>query len=78
MKNITVTVVDLIFVMTCDFEKALTERTKSTFNTFFFKKIDEKNIEKFFDIEKDNLFYNVITNNFVEAMFVKFVTANDK
>ena len=43
-----------------DFEKMLTERTKNVFDTFFFKKIDEENIEKLFDVEKDNLFYNVV------------------
>ena len=38
--------------MTRDFERALTERTKSAFDTFSFKKIDEKNIKEFFDIKK--------------------------
>ena len=47
--------------MTRDFERTLTERTKSVFNTLFFKKIDEKNVEEFFDVEKNNLFYNVMT-----------------
>ena len=61
MKNIIVIAVDLISVVTRDFEKALTERTKSAFDTFSFKKIDEKNIEEFFDVEKDDLFYNVMT-----------------
>ena len=27
----------------------------------FFKKIDEENIKEFFDVEKDNLFYNAVT-----------------
>ena len=61
LKNIIVIVVSLIFVMTRDFEKTLTERTKSAFNTFFFKKIDEKNVEEFFDVEKDDLPYNIVT-----------------
>ena len=56
LKNIIVTVVDLIFVMTRDFEKTLTERTKSAFDTLFFKKIDEKNVEELFDVEKNDLF----------------------
>ena len=43
-----------------DFEKALTKRTKSVFDTLSFKKIEEKNVEKLFDVEKDNLFYNII------------------
>ena len=64
LKNIIVTVVDLIFIMMRDFEKALTERTKSAFDTFLFKKIDEKNVEKFFDVEKNDLSYNAVTQQF--------------
>ena len=47
--------------MTRDFERTLTERTKNIFNTFFFKEIDEENVEKFFNVEKDDLFYNTVT-----------------
>ena len=47
--------------MTHDFKKALTERTKNASNTFSFKKIDEENIEEFFNVEKNDLFYNVVT-----------------
>ena len=47
--------------MTRDFERTLTERTKSVFDTLFFKEIDEKNVEKLFDVEKNDLFYNVVT-----------------
>ena len=61
LKNIIVIVVNLISVMTRDFEKTLTERTKSVFDTFLFRKIDEENVEEFFDVEKDDLFYNVVT-----------------
>ena len=61
LKNIVVIAVNLTSVMTHDFEKTLTERTKSVFNTFFFKKIDEENVKELFDIEKDDLFYNVVT-----------------
>ena len=61
LKNIIVTAVDLISVMTRGFERALTERTKSAFDTLLFKKIDEENVEEFFDVEKDDLFYNVVT-----------------
>ena len=50
--------------MTRDFEKALTERTKNVFDTLFFKKIDKENVEEFFDVEKNNLFYNVVTQQF--------------
>ena len=60
LKNIIVVVVNLIFVMTRDFERTLTERTKSVFDTLFFKKIDEKNVEELFDVEKNDLFYNVV------------------
>ena len=61
LKNIIVAAVNLISVMTRDFEKALTERTKNAFDTLFLKKIDEENIEKFFDVEKNDLSYNVVT-----------------
>ena len=61
LKNIIVTAVDLISVVTRDFEKTLTERTKNVFDTLLFKKIDEENIEKFFDVEKDDLLYNAVT-----------------
>ena len=61
LKNIIVVAVNLIFVMTRDFERALTERTKSAFDTLSFKEIDEKNVKELFDVEKDDLFYNVVT-----------------
>ena len=64
LKNIIVTAVNLISVMTRDFEKTLTERTKSAFDTLFYKKIDKKNVEEFFDVEKNDLFYNVVTQQF--------------
>ena len=60
LKNIIVTVVNLISVMTRDFKKTLTERTKSALDMFFFKKIDEENIKELFDIEKDDLSYNAV------------------
>ena len=47
--------------MTRDFERALTERIKNAFNTLFFKKIDEEDVEELFDVEKNDLFYNVVT-----------------
>ena len=47
-----------------DFERALTECTKNAFDMFFFKKIDQENVEKFFDIEKDDLLYNAVTQQF--------------
>ena len=61
LKNIIVTVINLISVVTRDFERTLTERTKSAFDTLSFKKIDEKNVEELFDVEKDDLFYNAVT-----------------
>ena len=61
MKNIIVIIVNLTSVMTRDFEKALTERTKSASDTLFFKKINEENVEEFFDVEKNDLFYNIVT-----------------
>ena len=38
---------NLTFVITRDFERTLTERTKSAFDTFFFKKINEEKVENF-------------------------------
>ena len=78
LKNIIVIVVNLIFVMTRDFERTLTERTESAFDTLFFKKIDEENVEELFDVEKDDLFITLWHSNFVEATFMKRITANDK
>ena len=67
LKNIIVTVVDLISVMTRNFERTLTERTKSAFDTLLFKEIDEKNVEKFFNVEKNNLLYNAVTQQFRQS-----------
>ena len=61
LKNIDVIVINLIFVIMRDFEKALTEYTKSIFDTLFFKKINEKNVKEFFNVEKNDLFYNIVT-----------------
>ena len=47
--------------MTRDFERTLTKRTKSAFNTLFFKKINEENVEKLFDVKENDLLYNVVT-----------------
>ena len=44
-----------------DFEKTLTRRLKGTIDTFTFMKIDEEKVEDFFNFEKNNLFYNVVT-----------------
>ena len=60
MKNIIVIAVNLISVITRDFERALTKRTKNALDMFLFIKIDEKNVEELFDVEKDDLFYNVV------------------
>ena len=43
-----------------NFKKALTKRTKYTFNLFSLKKMNKKNIKKFFDIKKNDLFYNTM------------------
>ena len=50
--------------MTRDFERALTKRTKSALDTLFFKEIDKKNVEELFDVKKDDLSYNVMTQQF--------------
>ena len=47
--------------MTRDFERTLIERTKNVLDTLSFKKIDEENIKEFFDVKKNNLLYNVVT-----------------
>ena len=60
LRNIIVTAVNLIFVVTRDFEKTLTKRIKNVFDTLFFKEIDEEDVEKFFDVEKNDLFFNVV------------------
>ena len=52
--------------MTRDFERTLTERTKSALDTLLFKNIDEENVEKLFDVEKNDLFYNVVTQQFCQ------------
>ena len=64
LKNIIVTAVDLIFAITRDFEKALTKRTKNAFDTLSRKKIDEENVEELFDVKKNDLFYNVVIQQF--------------
>ena len=47
--------------MTRDFERTLTKRTKSAFDTLFFKKINEENVKEFFNVEKNDLLYNIMT-----------------
>ena len=64
LKNIIVAAVDLTSVVTRDFERTLTERTKSASDTLFFKEIDEENVEELSDVEEDDLFYNVVTQQF--------------
>ena len=59
--------VNLVFVMTRDFERTLIKRTKNVFDILFFKETDEKNIKEFFDIEKNDLFYNIITQQFRQS-----------
>ena len=61
LKNIIVIIISLISVMTRDFDRTLKKRTKSVSDTFFFKEIDEENVEEFFDVEKDDLFYIIVT-----------------
>ena len=60
LKNIIIIIVNLIFVITRNVKRAQTQREKNIIKILFFEKIDEKNIKKFFDIEKNNLFYNAI------------------
>ena len=60
LKNIIVIVVNLIFIITRDVEKTYAQREKNIVEIFFSEKINEENVEKFFDIKKNNLFYNAI------------------
>ena len=61
LKNIIIIDINLISITTRDFKRTLTERTKNTFDTLFFKEIDEKNIKELFDIKKDDLLYIAVT-----------------
>ena len=61
LKNIAVFVVNLILIITRDTRRTLIERFENAVDTLFFKKINEENVEKLFDVEKDDLFYNVVT-----------------
>ena len=45
-------------------KRALTKCTKNVFDTLFFKKIDEKNLKEYFDVEKDDLIHNAVTQSF--------------
>ena len=60
LKNIIVTAVNLIFIMTRDFERTLTKHTKNTFDILFFKEVDEENIKELLNVEKNNLLYNIV------------------
>ena len=51
----------MIFVITRDARKTHAQREKNIIKTFFFKEIDEENVEKFFDVEKNDLFHNAVT-----------------
>ena len=64
LKNIIVIVVNLTFIITRNFERTLKKRTKSASDTLFLKKIDEENVEELFDVEKNDLLYNVVTQQF--------------
>ena len=50
----------MIFIITRDVEKAHAQREKNIIKMFSFKEINEKNVEKFFDVEKDDLSRNAI------------------
>ena len=54
----------MIFIITRDAEKAHAQREKDIVKTFFSEKINEKNIEEFFDVEKNDLFHNAVTQQF--------------
>ena len=60
LKNIIVIIINLIFIITRDVKKTHTQREKNIIETFFFKEIDEENVEKFFNVKKNDLFHNAI------------------
>ena len=64
LKNIIIIIVNLIFVITRDAEKTHAQREKNIDETLFFKEIDEENVEEFFDVKRNDLFYNAITQQF--------------
>ena len=64
LKNIIIIIINLIFVITRGAEKTQTQREKNIVETFFFEEIDEKNVEEFFNVEKNDLFHNVIIQQF--------------
>ena len=47
-------------MITRDVERTHAQRERNIIKTFFFEKIDEENVEKFFDVEKNDLFHNAI------------------
>ena len=64
LKNIIIIVINLIFVITRDAERTHAQHEKNIVKTFSFKEIDEENVEKFFYVERNDLFHNVITQQF--------------
>ena len=64
LKNIIIIVISLIFIITRDVERIYAQREKNIVKTFSFKEIDEKNIEKFFNVERNDLLHNIITQQF--------------
>ena len=51
----------MIFIITRDVERTHAQRKNNIIKMFFFEKIDEENVEKFLNVEKDDLFHNAIT-----------------
>ena len=64
LKNIIIIVVSLIFIITRDVKRTHTQREKNIIKTLSFQEIDEENVEEFFDVKKNNLFYNAVTQQF--------------
>ena len=60
LKNIIIIVINLVFVITRGVERTQTQCEKNIVETLFFKEIDEKNIEKFFDVKRNDLSHNAI------------------
>ena len=54
----------MTFVITRDVEKTHAQREKNIVEMFFSEEIDEKNVEEFFNVERNDLFHNTITQQF--------------
>ena len=76
LKNIIVIIINLISVITRGARRTHAQRKKNIIETLSFKKINEKNVEEFFNVEKNDLFHNAVTQQFCYNDVCK--TCNDE